>query len=120
MPASPKGVASTTALASTTADTFEQEVLSAPSPVLVDFWASHCRTCRAMEPVLEALAAEFDGRMRVLKLDVEAHPAVADRFGVRSLPTLLLFQGGEVLGRTTGFVPRHTLGQHLDSVITAN
>ncbi len=74
---------------------FDAAVLEAPVPVLVDFWADWCAPCKAMDPVLEQLAAEFEGRVRIVKLDVAANPATTIRFGVRNMPTMMLFKDGE-------------------------
>jgi thioredoxin 1 len=91
-----------------TDETFEQEVLRSEVPVVVDFWAPWCRPCRAIEPHLQEIAAESDGRLRLVKLDIDTNVGVPSRYGVLTVPTVMLFAGGEpqvtVLGARP---PRH-------------
>ncbi len=89
------------ASAVTTAD-FEKEVLQSDIPVLVDFWAPWCPPCRAIGPTLDALADEYQGKAKVVKVDVDDEPEVASRYGVSSIPALLLFKGGEQVGQLVG------------------
>jgi thioredoxin 1 len=98
-----------------TTATWENEVLRSEQPVLVDFWASWCPPCRAVGPVVEALAAEYEGRIKVGKLDVDAHPEVAGRYGIRSIPSLLVFRGGRVEDRRIGALPREELRAMLEA-----
>ena len=89
------------ASAVTTAD-FEKEVLQSDVPVLVDFWAPWCPPCRAIAPTLDALADEYQGKAKIVKVDVDDEPEVASRYGISSIPALLLFKGGEQVGQLVG------------------
>ncbi len=88
---------------------FESEVLESPLPVLVDFFATWCGPCRMIAPVVEEIAREHLGRLKVCKLDIESGPASASRYGVLSVPTLILFKGGKELDRIVGAVPRSAI-----------
>lgn len=98
---------------------FEESVLNAPTPVLVDFWAEWCGPCKMIGPTVEQLAAEYDGRARVAKVDVDSNPGTAQRFGVRSIPTLILFKNGEAVETTIGAQSQAQLAalieRHLDT-----
>ena len=96
-------------------DNFEREVIEQSGPVLVDFWAEWCAPCRAVGPIVEALAEEFDGRAVVGKVDIESEPALAKRFDVRSIPTLLVLRNGEVVDRIVGVVPKKRLADALEA-----
>jgi thioredoxin 1 len=85
---------------------FESEVLKSPLPVLVDFWATWCTPCLAVAPHVEALAQEYAGRIRVGKCDIDANPMVPTQFEIRSIPSLLMFRSGQVVGQVVGAVPR--------------
>src|SRR5262249_61747404 len=98
-----------------TSANFEQEVLKSGEPVLVDFWAQWCPPCRMIAPVIDALAAEYKGRVKVAKLDVDGSPEVAGRYGVQAIPTLLLFRDGKVVEQRIGAVPRPQLVRLLDA-----
>jgi len=92
-----------------TDDNFEQEVLKAASPVLVDFWATWCGPCRALAPTLEKLSQDYAGKIKFCKVDVDHNPNNAAQYGVRSIPTLILFNGGQPVGQLVGNVARNNI-----------
>jgi thioredoxin 1 len=99
-----------------TGATLDETVAGSPVPVVVDFWAEWCPPCHAIAPILDELAAEHGDELRIVKLDVDAHPEVAARFGVMSFPTLLVFSGGEVVKRLVGARgKRHLMAELLPS-----
>jgi thioredoxin 1 len=101
-----------------TDDNFQEEVLNSEVPVLVDFWAVWCAPCRMIAPLIEDLAAEYDGRAKIVKLDVDHNPKTAMEFGVRSIPTLLFFKDGVVADQLIGVVPKPALAERLERLVT--
>ena len=100
-----------------TDDAFEQEVLKSSLPVLVDFWAEWCAPCRAIAPTLEFIATEYAGKLKVAKLDVDSNPKMPPKYGVRGIPTLILFKQGEVVGMEVGALPKSRLIDFINSKI---
>ncbi|MCF8061516.1 MAG: thioredoxin TrxC [Deltaproteobacteria bacterium] len=97
--------------------TFQQDVISSPVPVLVDCWAPWCGPCRTVAPVLDELALDYAGRLMVAKLNVDENPSTSSRFGVQSIPTMLLFKGGREVDRIVGAVPRPRIEQALKALL---
>jgi thioredoxin 1 len=98
-----------TNLTELTDQNFETDVLKSDLPVLVDFWAVWCGPCRQIAPTVEALAEQYKGKLKVGKMDVDHHQIVPQQYGIRSIPTLLIFKGGKVVGQVVGAVPRSKL-----------
>ena len=96
---------------------FEQEVIGSEHPVLVDFWAEWCGPCRALSPVLDSLSEEYDGRARVVKVDDDANQQTAMKFGIRSIPTVMLFDKGEVVDSFVGVRPKTDYAASIDKLI---
>ena len=97
--------------------TFEKEVLKSDVPVLVDFWAVWCGPCKAIAPAVEELAKQYKGKVKVAKMDVDEHQQVPQQFGIRSIPTLLLFKGGRVVDTIVGAVPKSKLEDSLKKAL---
>jgi thioredoxin 1 len=100
-----------------TDSTFEQEVLQSTQPVLVDFWAVWCGPCKAIAPIVEELAGEYEGKLKVMKLDVDDNPRTATTYGVQSIPTLLVFKDGKPAERIVGAVPKKVIVDKLQGVV---
>jgi thioredoxin 1 len=92
-----------------TDSSFETEVLKSTLPVLIDFWAIWCGPCRMVSPIVEELAGEYSGKLKVGKVDVDSNPSTAMQYGIRSIPTLLLFKDGQVVEQIVGAVPKRVL-----------
>ena len=99
-----------------TDDNFDAEVLKSNIPVLVDFYAEWCGPCQMLAPTIEELAKEYDGKVKIGKLDVDESPAVAGKYGVMSIPTLIYFKNGEVVEKSMGFKPKDSLKAALDKL----
>jgi thioredoxin 1 len=100
-----------------TDSTFEQEVLQSKQPVLVDFWAVWCGPCKAIAPIVEELAGDYEGKLKVMKLDVDDNPRTATTYGVQSIPTLLVFKDGKPAERIVGAVPKKVIVDKLQGVV---
>ena len=101
----------------TNSNDFQQDVVQAEKPVLVDFWADWCGPCHALAPVLDGLAQDYEGRVDIQKLNVDENPETASAYGIRSLPTLMLFDKGEPVQVLTGVQPRPAISAVLDTVV---
>jgi thioredoxin 1 len=105
------------AITTITDDNFQDEVLNSDLPVLIDFWAIWCGPCKMIAPIVEELATEYDGKAKIGKLDVDSNQQTSIKYGVRSIPTLLIFKGGELVETIIGAVPKAKVVEKLKSFI---
>ncbi len=96
---------------------FDQEVLKAGQPVLVDFWATWCGPCKALAPVVDEVAQAYNGKVKVLKMDVDRNNATPARYGIRGIPTLLMFKDGQIKGQLVGYVEKDVIERELNKLV---
>jgi len=99
---------------------FDEDVVQSSIPVLIDFWAEWCGPCKAIAPVIEEIATDYDGKVKVGKLDVDANQSSAMQYGVRSIPTILIMKNGEVVSQIVGAVPKENITKALDEILGKN
>ena len=97
---------------------FDQEVMKSDLPVLVDFSAEWCGPCKSLAPIVESLAAEYNGRVKFVQMDIDENRQTPSSFGIMAVPTLILFKDGEVVDKVTGFKPKAVLSQHLEKLVS--
>jgi thioredoxin 1 len=107
----------TTKTIAVTEETFESEVEKSSLPVVVDFWAPWCGPCRIVGPILEEIAVDNEGKVKVAKVNVDENPELAQRFGVRGIPTMMFFKGGDAVGQMVGAASKERIQETIDSII---
>jgi len=112
------GIMAGNAVLEVTDGNFEQEVLKSSQPVMIDFWAAWCGPCKALAPVVDEIAQSYEGKLKVVKMDVDKNAATPGRYGVRGIPTLLIFKDGVVKEQIVGYVPKETLQKAVDKHVT--
>ncbi|MDP8269296.1 MAG: thioredoxin [Candidatus Tenebribacter davisii] len=100
-----------------TADTFEQEVLKSELPVVIDLWAPWCGPCKALTPTLESVAADYEGKIKVVKLNIDDSPSIAAKYQIMSIPTLLFFKDGEVKSQVIGLVGKDKIANKIEEML---
>jgi len=103
--------------AAITSENFEAEVLKSEIPVLVDFWAEWCGPCKMLTPSVDAIADEYSGKIKVFKLDVDKEPGIAAKYGIMSIPTLIIFKNGEVAEQIVGLMPKQKIEEKISSLL---
>ena len=96
---------------------FEEEVLKSDVPVVVDLWAEWCGPCRMIGPIIEEMSTEYEGRAKMVKVDIDSNPMIPSKHGVRNIPTVLFFKNGEVVDKQVGAVPKSVLSKKLDALL---
>jgi thioredoxin 1 len=112
-----QGFSGMSAAAQVTDSSFKQEVLDSEIPVLVDFWAPWCGPCRMVAPVVDEIAQQYEGQVKVVKLNTDENPNIASQYGIRSIPTLMIFKGGQKVDMVVGAVPKTTLSNTLEKYL---